>query len=71
MPIYEYICLACEGRFDELMPMGAADPACPSCGERRVRRQPSSIALVGNGRSSGSTASSSGCACGGGCACGR
>ena len=43
MPIYEFICLSCEERFDELMPFSAADPACPSCGAARVRRQPSLI----------------------------
>jgi len=72
MPIYDYVCLACEERFDRLMPMGAADPACPSCRERRVRRQPSRIALVNAGRRPSSpTAPTGGCACGGACSCGH
>jgi len=71
MPIYEYVCPACEGRFERLLTMGASDPACPSCGEERLRRQPSRIALVAaGGRPSGSS-SGGGCACGGACACGR
>lgn len=68
MPIYEYVCLACEERFEQLLPMGAADPACPSCRAERVRRQPSRIALVD---ARAGHAPSSGCACGGACACGR
>jgi putative FmdB family regulatory protein len=69
MPVYEFVCLGCEARFDKLLPMAAADPACPSCGATRVRRQLSVIAgLSGGGAGS---PGASGCACGGACACGR
>jgi len=72
MPIYEYVCLACEERFERLLAMGASDPACPSCGRARVRRQPSRIALIAaGGGPSASSSSGGGCACGGACACGR
>lgn len=72
MPIYEYLCLACEERFDRLMPMSAGDPACPSCGDGRVRRQMSIIAgLTGSASLSSPSMAGSGCGCGGACACGR
>ena len=71
MAAYEYLCMACEHRFEDRRPMTASVHtalACPSCGSERVRRQFSFVA---------GTASSSeprldapgGCACGGACAC--
>jgi putative FmdB family regulatory protein len=73
MAAYEYLCMACEHRFEDRRPMTASVDtalACPSCGSERVRRQFSFVA---------GTASSSeprldapgGCACGGACACGH
>lgn len=42
MPIYEYYCPTCEGTFEILQSLGAAEngkqPACPKCGERKVAR---------------------------------
>jgi putative FmdB family regulatory protein len=67
---YEYVCLACEYRFEDRRPMGSAVDtalACPSCGAERVRRQFSFVASVG----SGGAPQPGGCACGGACACGR
>jgi putative FmdB family regulatory protein len=72
MAAYEYLCMACEHRFEDRRPMTASVDtalACPSCGNERVRRQFSFLA---------GTASSSeprphaagGCACGGACGCG-
>jgi len=71
MPIYEFVCLACEERFDQLLPMSASDPSCPSCGALRVRRHFSVIAGLTGTASSSSSSASSGCGCGGACACGR
>jgi putative FmdB family regulatory protein len=68
MPLYEYICLACEDRFDARRGLEDADPACPRCGESRVRRQLSMFASAGNG---GTTRSAGACACGDACACGH
>jgi putative FmdB family regulatory protein len=72
MATYEYVCLACERRFEERRPMTASVDtalACPSCGSDRVRRQFSFLAATG---SAGLDATSAGgCACGGACACGR
>jgi putative FmdB family regulatory protein len=67
MATYEYVCLACERRFEERRSMTASVEtalACPSCGSDRVRRQFSFLAgPVGSAPSGG------GCACGGACAC--
>lgn len=69
MATYEYLCLACEHRFEDRRPMGSSVGtalACPSCGGDRVRRQFSFVASLG-----GTAPSAGGCACGGACACGR
>lgn len=71
MATYEYLCLACEHRFEERRPMSASVDtvlACPSCGSERVRRRFSFIA--GMGATSAMRPSPGGCACGGSCACG-
>lgn len=39
MPTYEYLCQACEHRFEEFQ--GMSDPhlvKCPECGKRRLKR---------------------------------
>jgi len=73
MATYEYLCLACEHRFEERRAMTASvltEPVCPSCGGDRVRRQFSFVA--GRPITSGfGPAGTGGCACGGACACGR
>lgn len=69
MPLYEYICLACEDRFDARRGLTESDPPCPSCGQDRVRKQLSLFASGGNGGTV--SAGSAGCACGGACACGH
>ena len=75
MAVYEYLCLACEHRFEERRPMGSTVDlalACPSCGADRVRRR-FSFATAGAtdaGPSASAPAASGGC-CGGGCACGN
>lgn len=41
MPIYEYKCVSCEHRFEEIMQVGAENPQCPKCGaivERIISR---------------------------------
>jgi putative FmdB family regulatory protein len=71
MATYEYVCLACERRFEERRPMAASVDtafACPSCGSERVRRQFSFVAGTGTAGAPGPAAG--GCACGGACACG-
>jgi putative FmdB family regulatory protein len=38
MPIYEFECAKCGGRFEELIDSDAPAPACPSCGAIQARR---------------------------------
>lgn len=48
MPIYEYLCPACNGKFQKLV-RGFSDPeglACPRCGSPEVRRAVSRFATV-------------------------
>lgn len=71
MPVatYEYVCMACERRFEERRSMSASVEtalACPSCGSDRVRRQ---FSFIAGTSSAGSMPANGGCACGGACAC--
>ncbi|HEX5983740.1 MAG TPA: zinc ribbon domain-containing protein [Solirubrobacterales bacterium] len=43
MPIYEFECEECGGRFEELVAAGEA-AACPTCGSERTRRLLSEVA---------------------------
>ncbi|MFQ3630830.1 FmdB family zinc ribbon protein [Roseiflexus sp.] len=48
MPIYEYLCPQCNGRFQKLV-YGFRDPeelACPRCGATEVRRAISRVAVL-------------------------
>jgi putative FmdB family regulatory protein len=72
MAAYEYLCMACEHRFEERRPMTAAVDtalACPSCGSERVRRQFSFVAGTSAGSDAAAPRSSGGCGCGS-CTCG-
>jgi putative FmdB family regulatory protein len=48
MPIYEYLCPECNGRFQKLV-RGFSDPAglaCPRCSSTQVRRAVSRVAVL-------------------------
>ena len=48
MPIYEYLCPSCNGRFQKLV-RGFSDPiglACPRCASLEVRRAVSRVAVL-------------------------
>lgn len=48
MPIYEYLCPECHGKFQKLV-RGFSDPpglACPRCGSAQVRRAVSRFATI-------------------------
>ncbi|MEP6751707.1 MAG: zinc ribbon domain-containing protein [Candidatus Dormiibacterota bacterium] len=73
MPIYEYRCDSCSGKFDLLTRFAERDQAqvCPSCESTKTRVLVSSFAFAGTGDPSsafeaGSGESAGGC-CGGGC----
>jgi len=74
VPIYDYACVACEERFDDLSRFDAPSPACPSCGSAETERLLSTF-LVPNSaagqrryvRDSASALAAMGCCGGGGC----
>jgi putative FmdB family regulatory protein len=47
MPIYEFECEECGGRFEELVSAGVPDPPCPACGSTRVKRLLSAVSPPG------------------------
>lgn len=55
MPLYEYTCRGCGGRFEVLQRVGSssADVACPKCGGRDVSKEFSTFASSVAGQSSG------------------
>lgn len=67
MPIFEFVCGKCGGRFEELVPSAAAKVPCPDCGSRRVRKAVSAFAVTGDARQAGGHAGCGGC---GGCGSG-
>jgi putative FmdB family regulatory protein len=73
MPLYEYRCPACQGRFEIIQHLGtlAAETVCPACGAQHVERQLSTFAVASGsmGGGSGASAKSAGesfAGCGGG-----
>ena len=47
MPIYEFECEECGGRFEELVPAETESAACSACGSRRTRRRFSPVSPPG------------------------
>lgn len=50
MPIYEYICLDCDNRFDRLWQTAASaqdQPTCPKCFGDSTKRTVSQVAVLG------------------------
>jgi putative FmdB family regulatory protein len=74
MPIYEYRCESCAGKFEVLTRFAERDnaQACPSCESTRTRVLVSSFASFSGGESSASefmseSSGGGGGCCGGGC----
>jgi putative FmdB family regulatory protein len=72
MPIYEYRCESCSGKFEVLTRFAERDTSqiCPSCESTKTRVLISSFAVAGGSESSldfGSEQTSGGGCCGGGC----
>lgn len=38
VPVYDFACVACDERFDELQRSDAPSPPCPSCGAEETKR---------------------------------
>ncbi|NLC52909.1 MAG: zinc ribbon domain-containing protein [Firmicutes bacterium] len=68
MPIYEFTCLECAHKFEELCKSHTEEVFCPKCGAKELKRLFSPFAVTGGSGSSGSSGSSSSC---GGCAGGH
>jgi putative FmdB family regulatory protein len=73
VPIYDFACLACDERFDELQRSDATPPPCPTCGADETERLLSTF-LVPNSAAgqrrfvrSMPSAHELGCCGGGGC----
>jgi putative FmdB family regulatory protein len=75
MPLYEYQCQECDGRFDRLVRStgAAASVTCDRCESPNVRRLVSSFASFVGGMDDPVTprAASGGGCCGGSCGCGH
>ncbi|MDD5307633.1 MAG: zinc ribbon domain-containing protein [Deltaproteobacteria bacterium] len=74
MPIFEFICSACDEEFEEIVSSAKEKVPCPKCGGRKVKRKPSAFAIKTSGRFVSSRGGScSGCSPGpGGCSsCGH
>ena len=72
MPIFEYECDSCRGRFEELTLSGrAADPSCPACSSDHVHKVYSTFAAQSkagaNGCEAGFSETASPGMCGGPC----
>ena len=46
MPLFEYVCQACQLRFEAIL-RGSAQPACPACDATNVEKQFSAFAVGG------------------------
>jgi putative FmdB family regulatory protein len=71
MPIYEYICDACNERFEKIVINKQQEISCPKCSSKKASIQLSVFATAGSGGgpSSSSGGYSGGGCCGGGCSC--
>jgi putative FmdB family regulatory protein len=70
MPIYEYVCDACNERFEKIVINKQQEISCPKCSSKNATIQLSvfATAAAGSGSSGGFTGGGGSC-CGGGCGC--
>jgi putative FmdB family regulatory protein len=62
MPLYEFLCRACNARFERLVRVGReSEVRCAACGSPEVRKLFSTFGIHGGGKAAGSSSSSSGC----------
>lgn len=68
MPIYEYLCSACDAKFETFARSWTDKASCPECASDSVEKQLSSFAFTGG--DGGSVAATASSCCGrGGCGC--
>jgi putative FmdB family regulatory protein len=67
MPVYEFLCLQCDRRFERYVRTFGEAVTCPACSGARVEKQLSTFAVAGT--SPGGAGSGGGCCGGGGCRC--
>lgn len=68
MPVYEYLCLHCQRRFERYVRTFGEAVTCPACAGDRVEKQLSTFAMAGT--SPGGPSGGGGACCGGGgCGC--
>ena len=71
MPIYEYICDACNEHFEKIVINKQQEISCPKCNSKKATIQLSVFATAsssGSSTPSGGFSGGGGC-CGGGCSC--
>ena len=64
MPVYEFLCLQCQRRFERYVRTFGEAVTCPGCSGSRVEKQLSTFAMAG-----AQPAARGGGCCGGGCGC--
>ncbi|MEI7893103.1 MAG: zinc ribbon domain-containing protein [Myxococcales bacterium] len=45
MPLFDYVCQACSHPFEALVAHASDETECPSCGSRKLEKQPSMFAV--------------------------
>lgn len=75
MPIFRYLCRACQAEFELLLPRYDAPAECPKCGSADLEKALNKVAAISKTSSScamqaGCPAAAS-CGCSGGCGCGH
>ena len=68
MPIYEYLCHSCEGRFEKYVRAFGESVLCPACASADIEKLLSTFAMAGASEPA-SSAPRGGACCGGGCGC--
>jgi putative FmdB family regulatory protein len=67
MPVYEYVCRDCGGKFEAYVRSWSEAVACPACRSADLEKLLSTFAMTGT---DGGARASGGCGCGrGGCGC--
>ena len=70
MPLYEYVCASCAGKFERYVRSWSEAVACPRCQGTDVEKQLSTFAFAAGGGGAASAGAGGGCGCGrGGCGC--